>query len=166
MGSDMQKLIAYLMIFVLFTMGILSLYRFFSNSKSFHRIEAKVLEKNLEMVSARSKSYALTFTIAGYKDKIGIYLGTEQQAKADETLRLIDIGKTYLFLLDPTIVTDNNINLGVREILLNEKSVYKSSSTFDLVAGVFCIMLGSLIAFAVRKQRHRFVANASHAVLK
>jgi hypothetical protein len=103
------------------------------------------------MISARSKSYALTFTITGYRDKIGIYLGTEQQAKADETLRLIDIGKTYIFLLDPTVGTNNGINLGIREIFLNEKSIYKSSSIFNLVVGIFCIMLGSSIAFTVRK---------------
>lgn len=157
----MQKITTYFILLIILGGGLLSLYRVFLSSKDLTNIDAKVLSKKLEVVSTHNQSqrYGLTFEVDNYKDKLGIYLGTKDQASSNQIINRIDTNKIYSFLIDPTVSSDNGINLGVREIKLNDTNVYKESQKFNLFLGIFFTLLGAGGLFIVSKYKR--IKNAS-----
>jgi hypothetical protein len=141
----MQKLTTYIILLSILAGGLLSLYRVFLSSNKLTEINAKVLAKRIEVVSTHNQSnrYGLTFEVDNYNDKLGIYLGTKDQSLDTQIMNNFDTNKTYTFLVDPTVSTDNGINLGVREIKLHSATVYKESRKFNLFLGIFFTLLGA-----------------------
>lgn len=149
----MQKFTTYIILFIILGGGLLSLYRVLLSSNNLTKIDAKVLAKKIEVVSTHNQSnrYGLTFEVDNYKDKLGIYLGTKDQSSGNQISNLVDTNKVYTFLVDPTVLTDNGINLGVREIKLNGTNIYKESQKFNLFLGIFFTLLGTGGLFLIYK---------------
>jgi len=149
----MQKFTTYIILFIILGGGLLSLYRVLLSSNNLTKIEAKVLAKKIEVVSTHNQSnrYGLTFEVDNYKYKLGIYLGTKDQSSGNQISNLFDTNKVYTFLVDPTVLTDNGINLGVREIKLNGTNIYKESQKFNLFLGIFFTLLGVGGLFFINK---------------
>jgi len=149
----MQKVTTYIILFIILGGGLLSLYRVFLSSNDLTKIDAKVLTKKIEVVSTHNQSnrYGLTFEVDNYKNKLGIYLGTKDQSLSNQILNRIDTNKIYSFLIDPTVSTNNGINLGVREIKLNDINIYKESQKFNLFLGIFFTLLGAGGLFIINK---------------
>lgn len=151
----MQKFTTYIILFIILGGGLLSLYRVFLSSNDLTKIDGKVLSKKIEVVSIHNQSqrYGLTFEVENYKDKLGIYLGTKDQSSSNQILNRIDTNKIYTFLIDPTVSSDNGVNLSVREIKLNDINVYKESQKFNLFLGIFFTLLGAGGFFIVSKYK-------------
>ena len=151
----MQKFTNYIILLLILGGGLLSLYRVLLSSNSLTKIDAKVLAKKLEVVSTHKQSnrYGLTFEIDNYPNKLGIYLGTKDQSSDNQIINIIDTNKIYTFLIDPTVSTDNGIDLGVREINLNGTNVYKESQKFNLFLGIFFTLLGAGGLFIISKYK-------------
>ena len=140
----MQKFTTYIILFIILGCGLLSLYRVLISSNNLIKINAKVLAKKIEVVSKHNKSnrFGLTFKVDNFKDKLGIYIGTKDQSSSNQIFNLVDTNKVYTFLVDPTVSTENGINLGVREIKMDGINIYKESQKFNLVLGIFFTLLG------------------------
>lgn len=149
----MQKFTTYIILFIILGGGLLSLYRFALSSKDLIKIEAKVLEKKMETVSTYkgNNRFGVTFKVDNSENKFGIYAGTKNQSLDNKLLNQIDTGKIYSFLIDPTVSTDNGINLGVREINFNGKNIYRESQKFNLFLGVLFTLLGVGGLFIINK---------------
>ena len=120
-------------------------------------IDGKVLNKQFEQISTRkgSSRYGLTFTIDNYSSKLGIYAGTAEQLSKNEEIELIDSGNVYTFLIEPTVIEDDGINLGVREIKSLNKTIYKESQNFNLFVGSFFIMLSGIGLYVINKYKRK-----------
>jgi hypothetical protein len=151
----MQKFTTYIILFIILGGGLLLLYRVFLSPNDLTKIDAKVLSKKIEVVSTHNQSqrYGLTFEVENFKDKLGIYLGAKDQSSSNQILNRIDTNKIYSFLIDPTVSSDNGVNLGVREIKLNDINVYKESQKFNLFLGIFFTLLGAGGLFIVSKYK-------------
>ncbi|MBY0476732.1 MAG: hypothetical protein K2Q24_03735 [Chitinophagaceae bacterium] len=149
----MQKFTNYIILFVILSAGLLSLYRVFLSSNNLTKIDAKVLAKKIEIISTHNQSnrYGLIFEVDNYKDKLGIYLGTKDQSSGNQISNIFETNKVYSFLVDPTVLSDNGINLGVREIKLNGTNIYKESQKFNLFLGIFFTVLGTGGLFVINK---------------
>lgn len=141
----MQKFTTYIILLAILVGGLLFLYRFGLSLEDLTKIEAKVLEKKLEQVSSHKGSgrFGLTFKVDISVIKFGVYVGTKDQALYNNLLSKIDTGRIYTFLIDPSVLIDNGINLGVREIKLNDTNIYKESKKFHLFIGIFFTLLGA-----------------------
>ena len=157
----MQKFTTFTILLIFLAGGLLSLYRIFKSSKGLTKIEAKILEKKIEPVSSYkgSNRYGLTFKVDNSDNKFGIYTGTQDQSSRNGLLNLVDTGKIYSFLMDPTVSTANGINLGVREINFDGKNIYKESQKFNLFFGIFFTLLGAGGLFIIN--RFKRTKNAS-----
>lgn len=131
------------------------MYRGYLGTESLKKIEARVLAKKVELVSEYNQTgrYGLTFIVENYSDKLGVYFGTKEQSENNELLRLIDTIRTFTFFIDPTVLADNGINLGVREIKYNDKSIYKESGNYSFIIGLFFTVLCSAGLIIVHKFR-------------
>lgn len=149
----MQKFTTYIILLVILGGGLLSLYRFALSSKDFTKIEAKVLDKKLETISTHkgSNRFGVTFKVDISDIKYGVYAGTKNPALDNNLLKQIDTGKIYSFLIDPTVSTDNGINLGIREIDFNGKNIYRESQKFNLFLSVLFTILGAGGLFIINK---------------
>ena len=149
----MQKFITYIVLITILGGGLFSLYRYTLSSKDFTNIEAKVLEKKTEIVSTHNGSnrFGMTFKLDNSENKFGIYSGTQNQALDNKLFNQIDTGKIYSFLIDPTVSTENGINLGVREINFKGKNIYKESQNFNLILGILFTLLGAGGLFLINK---------------
>lgn len=149
----MQKFTTYIILITLLLCGLLLIYRSFLNSGNFLKIEGRVLKKQIEVVSIRKGNYryGITFKVDNYNDKLGIYIGQEEEARNNKANNLIEINKSYTFLLDPTVSPTNDINLGIREIRLNGKAILKEQQNFVLFVGIFFTLLCSIALFLIYK---------------
>ena len=149
----MRKVTTYIILFAILGCGLLLLYRVLIGSNSLTKIDTKILKKKVEVVSTHDQSnrYGLTFEVNNYKDKLGFYVGTKDQSSNNQILKLVDTNSVYTFLIDPTILTDNGINLGVKEIKLNGIEIYKEPQKFNLFLGIFFTFLGAGGLFILNK---------------
>lgn len=141
----MRKGTTYLTIIAVLFGGLLMLYRYSLNSSNLTRVDGKILTKKRESVSTHkgSKRYGLIFEIENAEDKYGMYIGTANHIENTNNLfRLIDTGKIYTLLIDPTVSSRNGLRLGVREIYFDGKLIFKESNRFELVVGIFFTLLG------------------------
>jgi hypothetical protein len=141
----MQKFTTYFILFAILGCGLLSLYRVLISSNSLTKIDARVLTKKIEVVSTHNQSsrYGLILEVDNYKDKPGIYIGTRDQSSNNSILNLVDTNSFYTFLIDPTVSTDNGVNLGVKEIKINDTNIYKEPQKFNLFLGIVFTVLGA-----------------------
>jgi hypothetical protein len=153
----MKTFSTYIILYVLLVGGLVSLYRAFLSSNDLTNIKAKVLEKKIEPVSnyKGSNRYGLTLKVDNSDSKLGIYSGTRDQSSEIDFLNLVDTGKTYSFGIDPTVSSENGINLGVRQIALNGRIIYKESKKFNLFLGVFFTLLGGGGIFVINKFKRK-----------
>lgn len=153
----MQRFTTYTILILILGAGLMLMYRGCLGTESLKKIEARVLAKKVELVSEHNQTgrYGLTFFIENYSDKLGVYVGTKDQSENNELLRLIDTIRIYTFFIDPTVTADNGINLGVREIKLNDTSIYKESGNLSFIVGLFFTVLSSAGLIIVHKFRRR-----------
>jgi hypothetical protein len=135
----MQKFTTYIILISLLASGLLLVYKSFLSSGDFTHIKGTVLKKQIELVSVSkgSSRYGIVFKIDNYHNKLGIYIGTEEQAAKNVISNLIEVNNVYTFLIDPTVSISNDINLGIREIWFNGNVLYKESQNFTLFTGIF-----------------------------
>lgn len=108
---------------------------------------------SIQMTHKQNNRYGLTFSNSNNQDKLGIYLGTYNQASQSHLLSSIDTGSLYTALVDPSVSTINGINLGVKEINLNGKTIFKESNKFNLIGGLIFTTLGLVGHFVIAKYK-------------
>jgi hypothetical protein len=155
--STMQKFTTYIILISLLAGGLLLVYRSFLSTDDFINIKGMVLEKKIEAVSVSkgSSRYGIVCKIDNYKNKVGVYVGTYEQAKNNRIINLIEVNKVYTFLIDPSVSVNNGTNLGVREIWFSGEVLHKESQNFTLFAGIFFISLCSFALFIIYKANQR-----------
>ena len=122
-------------------------------------IESMVINKKIESTttSKGDRRYSLIFTIDQSFKRIGLLLGTKEQAAKNEIINLIDTSKFYKFYIDPTITINNGIQLGIRQIDDNGKIIFKESNTFNLLGGIFFTLMsivGLLIVYKFKRRQN------------
>jgi hypothetical protein len=50
-------------------------------------------------VSKGSSRYGIVYKIDNYNNKLGVYIGTYEQAKNNRIINLIEVNKVYTFLI-------------------------------------------------------------------
>lgn len=154
----MKKGTTYIIIICVLFGGLLSLYRYSLKSNDLTKIDGKLLSKRVEVVSTYkgSSRYGLIFELENAEEKYGIYLGTASQIEnSNDLIHLIDTGKTYKLLVDPTVSSSNEIKLGVREIYFNGRQVFKESNSFELFLGIFLTLLSIIGLVLVGKSSRK-----------
>jgi hypothetical protein len=155
----MKKGAVYLVMLAMLFCGLLLLYRYSLASNDLTRIDGRILSKKREVVSSRkgSSRYGLIFEIENAEDKYGIYIGTANHIEnTNDLFRLIDTGKNYTLLVDPSVSSSNGVKLGIREIYFNGERIFKASQRFDLFLGSFITILSLAgLILVVRADRKR-----------
>lgn len=136
------------------------MYRAIQIQSNLTQIDTKITKRQIEIVSTHNQSqrYGLTFRVDNNQDKLGIYLGPYEQAWQNHLINKVDTVSIYTILVDPTVSTENGINLGVKEINLNGKTIYKESNKFNLFGGLIFTTLGLaglLIIDKHKRKKHR-----------
>lgn len=149
----MHKFTNYIILIAFLGCGILLIYRSSFSTSNFLPIQSRVIKKQIEVTQYRKGNprYGITFQIDDYENKLGVYMGTEEQARNNVLNNLIEPNKTYTFYIDPTVSSSNGINLGIREIRFKGKAIYKESQKFTLVVGVFFTLICSVGLFLISK---------------
>jgi hypothetical protein len=142
----LNKAIRFSIIFLLLFAGSGSLiiYRTKIPEKKFTPIYGKLekIETKKEF-GKYGRNYAILFGIKGVENIYGIYGGTKDQAIKKENKMNLNIGDKYTFLIDNSVVnTFDNINLGVRVIKKENKTVYKESVKAEFWFGIIFIITG------------------------
>jgi hypothetical protein len=153
----MYKFVVYFSCMFSICMGVLLLYRASANRDDFISLERKVIVKKIELLPASTKrtAYALLFELENYNEILGIYIGTKKQANNSEIINLIKPDSIYTFLIDPSIMSHNGSNLGIREIIFRNKSIFKQTSKFNFVGGTILICFGLVGFFILAKLKRR-----------
>ncbi len=88
-------------------------------------------------------AYSLNFGFS-HTDKIyGIYLGTKKQAFNNNLKSKIEIGKTYTFYLDQSVLPNfEGHTLGIREIRNNGQTIYKDNPKANYIGGMLFLTMG------------------------
>ncbi len=145
----MQRITTYIILVAVFFSGALLLYRTLNASKGLSRVEAVVVSSQMDSLYAHKGRtyYAYTFSLQDRKEKLGIYNGTDAQP-ADEALKNIEPGRSYIFFMDPTVETANGVNLGLREVRDKETVLYQDPVAPSIMGGlILCLisLVGGLL---------------------
>lgn len=133
--------------------GSTLIYRSLIKETNLLKIEGKV--KNIELVKG-FKHYAIIIEIDKTPKKYGIYTKTLEQARLEkENIKLV-VGQDYFFYIDPTVMSSNNINLGVQLIKYKNKVIYEENRKSYFIFGILFITLGivSLYIFSILIKRN------------
>jgi hypothetical protein len=76
-------------------------------------------------------------------------LGVSGKAEADSVLRLVNVGNTYTFYLDPSVPLVNGITYGLNRINYNSKRVHVKSRLFEIIIGVLFALTGLVVTILV-----------------
>jgi hypothetical protein len=157
----MQNITTNIILILFLSCGLLLLYRAIQSQSNLTQIETKITARQIEVVSTHNQShrYGLTFSVDNNQDKFGIYLGPYEQASQNQLINKVDTVSLYTILVDPTVSTSNGINLGVKELNLNGKNIYKESNKFNLVGGLIFTTVGLVGLLIIAK--HKRTKNAS-----
>ncbi len=146
----MRNLFSKFIFLIVFLLGALAFYRSALNSNDLRKIEGIVSDKRIQVVYMRKlhPEYGLTFTIDSLKTRFGIYIGPHDTIAEKKLYSLLEIGRKYTISIDPTVVSNDNINMGVREISILDKQIYKESQRPQRFIGIAFMFLG-LIGFYI-----------------
>ncbi len=152
----LNKFTPFLIAILFIGLGLLLLYRSVLGTGDLTIIEGKVKDKQVEQISSRKgkAKYGLTFTLDNHSGKLGVFGGSDRSSST-ELAALIDTTQIYQFYIDPTVVASNGIDLGVRQIKLNNTTIYKESTAFNLLGGLFFMLLGGVSLFVLNKYSKR-----------
>lgn len=142
----MQRITTYIILAAVFFSGLLLVYRSAFEDRKLTKIGGRLIRTQAEAVyEHKGKTYyAITFTLADQTMRPGFYNGTDQH---HHILSKADTGVVYTFLMDPSVATAKNVNLGVREIRFGGHIIiYKESNRSSLVAGLSLVMLALIAA--------------------
>jgi hypothetical protein len=154
----MQKVTNYFILLSFIFCGLLLLYRSTLELNDLIKIEGKVLSRNTKIINDEKgrPRYILAIEIEKQDNKLGIYLGTKEQADNEKIVKLIFKDSAYTFFIDPTVSVNNGINLGIRQILYKEKILYKESKKANLIGGIIFTLLGLTGLFVIYNfKRHK-----------
>jgi hypothetical protein len=154
----MQKTFtAYLILMVILILGLVLIYRSLLTTSDWIMIQSKVYRQKIETSSSAKGGirYALVFDIDKEPNRIGIFLGTSGKSDNNKIFDLVDTAKLYKFYLDPTVIADNGIQLGVRKIEYDGKTIYKESNTFNILGGAILTLLGAVGLFIIYRFKRK-----------
>jgi len=127
--------------------GLLLIYRGLQSVDNLYKFNGTITNKTIQQFQSTKSgySYSLDFSFAETDKIYGIYLGTKEQAKEDELINKIDIGKNYTFYIDQTFLptVDNRI-IGIRIIKNDEKTLYQENPKVNYIGGASFLFLGLL----------------------
>lgn len=140
----------------LFCCGLVLIYRGTLKDENLITLRGKIIEKKVEVVSkygSGSKKFALTFTIESNNNKFGIFTGPDSLTEKNSLIRSIELNEFYKIYVDPTVVSRNGINLGVRKIERSNIVVYEKDSASQFYLGIIVstLILIFWCFYAIRK---------------
>ena len=148
----MQIFSKYIVLFILLVSGMMLLYRVFHKLT---KVNSKLSQIKIEpyyLMHKDSTHYAVTFKVDNFNDRLGIYIGAKKQLLNNKVINLLDSNKFYALLIDETVPSYDGMNLGVRKIILNGKTIYKESQLVNLFGGCISLILTALVFINNRKR--------------
>lgn len=143
-------LLTIIILFIPLVLAILLLYRSSISWSDMTILNGKVINKRISKETSLQGNthYSLVFTIENGKRPISLFLGSTKSSKKNKIVRLIDTGKFYKFYLDPTIISLNGIQSGIRRIDDNGKLIFIESNNFNFFGGL-SFMFFSIFGFGI-----------------
>lgn len=141
--------------------GLLLIYRGQQTIDDLYKFNGTVTSLTIqEFQNSNSElAYSLDFGFSETDKIYGIHLGTKDQAEKNNLKNEIEIGKTYTFYIDQTVLSrfDKHI-LGIHTIMDNEKNIYRNSPKVNSIGGsLFLIMgIGSLLILIYADKRKKY----------
>lgn len=141
--------------------GLLLIYRGQQTIDNLYKFNGTVT--NLTIQEFQSGKSGLAYSLdLGFSetDKIyGIYLGTKEQADNNNLKSKIEIGKTYTFYIDQTVLPSfDGHTLGICEIRNNEKTIYKDNPKANYIGGSLFLTMGIgtllILIYADRRKKN------------
>ena len=148
-------LIASFAFLLTFAIGLLGLFRANLDVSKMRIIEGRVVEKKINYIQLRGRTYFLEFRLQDKEERIAINLGSKNHANKDSAFFLIYTDVNYKFYLDPTVPTTRGVNPGIRRIDFGTKKIYQTSNKSDLYGGGSLCILGLVFLFLIYFNRHK-----------
>jgi hypothetical protein len=155
-----KTIVAYILFICGFLVGLLSIYRASLKVPNLTIVKGKVIEKRISISYGKGRHYSLNFKLEGKHNEIAINLGTKPAVEHDSTIYKVDTGKTYVFYLDPTVLTQNSVNWGICKIDYNGQEIFKASNKLNLYGGAFVTILS--LTLIVLLYKHNQKQNRNH----
>ena len=139
--------------------GRLGIVRAIVNKSDLRIVEGKVVSKRIYYSPSgrtnQGRTYHVEFELENMQERIAINFPTNRQAYQDSTLYKVDSGKIYKFYLDKSYPTFLNkphgtpyyLNTGIDIIEHNSGEIFSKSHSFELGAGIFFILLSTVVTF-------------------
>ena len=141
--------------------GLLLIYRGQHTLDNLYKFNGTVNNLTIqEFQSGKSGlAYSLDFGLSETNKIYGIYLGTKEQADNDKLKSKIEIGKTYTFYTDQTVIPSfDGHTLGIREIRNNEETIYKDNPKANYIGGSLFLTMGIgtllILIYADRRKKN------------
>lgn len=157
MLDNKRKIFGLIFLIIPVLIGLFMIHRETIKKSDMAVLTGKVLSKNIISIYSfkGGRHYFLIFEIENQQNKIAINYPTESQAKNDSAYNLVDTGRTYKFYLDPSYPTKDSFNCGIDVIDYEGVEIYRASTTANLYAGVFFILLGFISSYAIVKYKSK-----------
>lgn len=142
--------------------GLLLIYRGQQTIDNLYKFNGTVTNLTIqEFQSGKSGlAYSLDFGFSETDKIYGIYLGTKEQADNNNLQSKIEIGKTYTFYAEQTVIPSfDGHTLGIREIRNNEQIIYKDNPKANFIGGslILTMGVGSLLILIYADRRNKNV---------
>lgn len=107
------------------------------------KVTAKVTSKEIVLLHGTRSAdvYYLTIKLINDPTRYGLELGKDYNSFKDTSVPKIEVGKIYTFYIDPSFMTRNNRNYGVRKIYDGETLIIADKNKRNLGKGVLAIIL-------------------------
>ena len=123
--------------------GILLLHRSKFNATDLQLIESQINSVDtLGGFGNYGRNYAIILNAEKFGNYYGLYAGTKDQALRVLNDLNIRLGQTYKLYVDPTVVSLNGYNLGIRMIENQDVVIYKENMSVQWIMGITLILMG------------------------
>ncbi len=109
------------------------------------KIQSKISKIKIEPYYPRHKDsthYVVTFRVKNFTDRLAIYIGNQNQIANSKLIPLLDTNKVYTLVIDKTEPVYDRMILAVKKMILDDKTIYKSSRLLTMAGGIFAFILG------------------------
>jgi hypothetical protein len=125
--------------------GLILIYRGQQTIDNLYKFNGTVIHLTIQDFPSHKTGYrySLDFSFAETDKVYGIYLGTKDQADNNDLKSKIDIGKTYTFYVDQTVVPSlDGHTLGIRKIRNNSQVIYQENPIAHYIGGSILLTMG------------------------
>jgi hypothetical protein len=148
----MRRIIKYILVLVLLYVGVALSCR---GLHKLTRIAGKISKIKIEPYYPKHKDsvhYVITFGINNFNNRLAVYIGDEKMVANSRLIPLLDTSKVYTLFVDVSEPVYNGMIVGVRKIVLDGRTIYKSSRLFTFLGGVSAFVFAIFLLFYKNKK--------------